>query len=154
MRSLSLPYASALSLARESRPVICPNDGFERQLRIWEYCKYDIYEHLLDRSSTAATEETRKEKPSYKAWKAERDSLLKRGEEDINRAKFSSVASMVALFGKRRREVESGGEVEKSLESEKRKESWDRVQRMEEEWNERLKKGVTAQGDDHTPGEH
>jgi len=156
MRSLSLSYSSAVTLARESRPIICPNDGFERQLRVWQFCKYDIYQPSSDAPSTTteAVTETRQEKPSYKAWKAERDVLLKRGEEDVNRAKFSSVASMAALFGKRRREIDSEGKVEKSLEEGKRKESWDRVQRMEEEWNERLKKGIAVKDEDDKPSDH
>src|ERR1700742_5054996 len=103
MRKLRLPYASALGLARESRPEICPNNGFEKQLRVWEFCKYSVYSDSIDSDGTGHAE--RKDKPPYTAWKAERDNLLRKGEEDVNRARFSSLADMAARFGRRRQVV-------------------------------------------------
>ncbi|KAF2102801.1 phosphatases II [Rhizodiscina lignyota] len=145
MHKLQLSFSAALALARDSRSMICPNDGFERQLRIWEICEYDIY---TDEPSAEAAE--RKEKRAYTVWKAERDNLLKRGEEDVNRARFSSMASMAAHFGKRRQEASRDAEIkrekgeEESADESERKEGWDKVKKMEEEWNDRLKRGITA----------
>ncbi|KAJ9610766.1 hypothetical protein H2200_005543 [Cladophialophora chaetospira] len=155
MRKNNLSYASGLNLARESRPQITPNNGFEKQLRIWEFCKYEIY---VPASETGGE---RKEKPPYKAWKAERDNLLSKGEEDVNRARFSSLADMAARFGWRRQDVVDGEErtngreprnedheegLGKGLGQYKRKEAWERVQMMEKEWNERLVKGQVGGG--------
>jgi hypothetical protein len=141
MRAFALPYSSALILARESRPLISPNAGFERQLRIWEHCRYHIY--LAE--STSSPGSAPKEKAAYKAWKSERDILLKRGEEAVNKARFSSMASMAAEFGKRRLEVkdkiknqkEEQGEIENEEEKTNRA-SWEKVEKMEEEWTRRL----------------
>lgn len=128
MKKRQLSFAAALGLARESRPQICPNSGFEKQLRIWEFCGYSVYQSV-------ELGNERKEKPPYKAWKAERDNLLKLGEEDINRARFSSLAGMAARFGQRRQEQQ---------ESEKQdgNESWERVKKMENDWNEKLMRGL------------
>jgi hypothetical protein len=189
MRRFQLSYASALSLARESRPQITPNSGFERQLRVWEFCGYSVY----DGSESERPEAEMKEKPPYKAWKAERDNLLGRGEEDVNRARFSSLADMAARFGRRRHEereaeglaeadveksgsgsgsgknnnVQNNDELETSLSEDKRREAWERVQKMENEWNERLIRGQVqgqvqgqsqsqgqGQGQDQVGGEH
>ncbi|KFZ14887.1 hypothetical protein V501_03004 [Pseudogymnoascus sp. VKM F-4519 (FW-2642)] len=95
MREFSLNYAASLALARESRSLITPNLGFEAQLGIWGQCKYDIFIH--EPGST-----TVREKYGYKAWKYNRDNLVGRGEEVVNRARFASMASMAASFGKRR----------------------------------------------------
>ncbi|KIW66106.1 hypothetical protein PV04_08310 [Phialophora macrospora] len=158
MRRLQISYASALSLARESRPQITPNSGFERQLRVWEFCRYSVYDDDGRDGSVESgrVNNERREKPSYKAWKAERDNLLKKGEEHVNRARFSSLADMAARFGRRRQDDREGeGEVgrsrqndvendeglEKSLGQDKRREAWERVQKMEREWNERLIRG-------------
>ncbi|EEP76045.1 predicted protein [Uncinocarpus reesii 1704] len=43
MRYRALSYFDALAMARESRPIIKPNQGFALQLRIWQLCNYDIY---------------------------------------------------------------------------------------------------------------
>ncbi|PGH23600.1 hypothetical protein AJ80_02381 [Polytolypa hystricis UAMH7299] len=145
MRKFQLTYSAALDLARESRSFICPNDGFEKQLRVWEYCKYDIY---MSPAPNPSGELVHKEKLAYQAWKSERDNLLKQGEEEINRARVSSMANMTAYFGKRRlaaiEEAESGQDSEASKESveeeNKRRESWERVRQMEDKWNERLKR--------------
>lgn len=136
MRKRQLSFAAALSLARDSRALICPNSGFEKQLRIWEFCGYSIYQGVNTEEATKSGNE-RREKPPYKAWKAERDNLLKQGEEDINRARFSSLAGMAARFGQRRQEQEQEQEG-----SDKKDESWERVKRMESEWNEKLKRGL------------
>lgn len=95
MRELSLNYAAALTLARESRSLITPNQGFKIQLGIWGQCKYDIFIHQP--GSTTAPQ-----KYAYKAWKSNRDSLMARGEEAVNRTRVASMASLAASFGKRR----------------------------------------------------
>lgn len=164
MRRFSLPVSSALSLARASRPIITPNSGFERQLRIWEHCQCDVYLEDCDskRPTTSSdsrtkstvgdtqawptTQSLRKPKPAYKAWIAERDSLLKRGQEDINRARFSSMASMAAQFGRRRRHQEADTTESSSDigdDEKKRRASWERVERMENEWNQKLMRGLS-----------
>lgn len=141
MRTFSLKYSSALSMAWECRPLICPNVGFERQLRIWEFCKYDVY--LRESESESAPEPVLKEKTAYKVWKAEHDNLLNRGEEAINKARFQSMATMAAEFGKRRlkanENINTKGEegIVRSEEERKRK-SWERVEKMEKDWNRRL----------------
>jgi hypothetical protein len=102
MRTLSLPYTNALSLARESRPLIMPNSGFEKQLLVWESCGYDI--HCCDSVT---------EKEEYTVWKRERDGVFGMGEEAVNKARAASMARTVAAFGKRRvLEKERWGEVE------------------------------------------
>lgn len=95
MRELSLNYAAALTLARESRSLITPNQGFETQLGIWGQCKYDIFIHQP--GSTTAPQ-----KYAYKAWKSNRDGLMASGEEVVNRTRVASMASLAASFGKRR----------------------------------------------------
>lgn len=95
MRELSLNYAAALALARESRSLITPNQGFEAQLGVWGQCKYDIF--IYQPESTTA-----REKYAYKAWKSSRDGLIGRGEEAVNRTRVVSMASLAASFGKRR----------------------------------------------------
>ncbi|KAK2770296.1 hypothetical protein FQN53_005645 [Emmonsiellopsis sp. PD_33] len=99
MRKLELPFSTALDLARESRPIICPNEGFKVQLQIWGNCCYDIHHEKEE------TVEGKKEKPAYKAWKDNRDNLVKQRVEDVNRARFLSMATMAAHFGKRRQEI-------------------------------------------------
>ncbi|OCT47194.1 hypothetical protein CLCR_02423 [Cladophialophora carrionii] len=176
MRRFQLSYASALSLARESRPQITPNSGFEKQLRVWEFCGYNVYDcgdETGGSGEAGSRQAVRKEKPPYRAWKAERDNLLKRGEEDVNRARFSSLADMAARFGRRRQDVMAAeGEEERSPKSstreddarlakvlgqEKRREAWERVQKMEREWNERLIRGQSqgqGQGQGQVSGDH
>ena len=131
-------------MARECRPLVCPNVGFERQLRIWGFCEYDVYVRELE--SVPVSESVLKEKTAYKVWKAERDNLLDRGEEATNKARFSSMATMAAEFGKRRlkanENINSKGEdgiVRSEEEEEERKwKSWERVKKMERDWNRRL----------------
>lgn len=53
----------------------------------------------------STADETMKEKPAYKAWKDERDNLVKQGGEAVTKARASSIASMVARFGKIRQEA-------------------------------------------------
>ncbi|KFY17447.1 hypothetical protein V492_00696 [Pseudogymnoascus sp. VKM F-4246] len=95
MRELSLNYAAALALARESRDLITPNQGFEKQLGIWGQCKYDVFIHEPGSIIT-------REKYGYKAWKYSRDNLMGRSEEEVNRTRVASMASLAASFGKRR----------------------------------------------------
>ncbi|KAI9374234.1 protein-tyrosine phosphatase-like protein [Aspergillus egyptiacus] len=68
MRALCLPYTKALSLARESRPLINPNIGFEYQLRIWEGCGFEAY--FWDRERDSGRRVLRL-KPSYQSFKDE-----------------------------------------------------------------------------------
>ncbi|KAK2761322.1 hypothetical protein FQN54_001844 [Arachnomyces sp. PD_36] len=98
MRKLQIPYPEALSLAEESRSLVCPNDGFHRQLQIWEQCKFNVY-------TPSSADNAKKEKPAYKAWKDERDDLVRAGEEAVNRARASAMANAVARFGKKRQEA-------------------------------------------------
>jgi hypothetical protein len=91
MRTLSIPYTTALALARQSRPIISPNSGFASQLKVWEECRYEVY-----------LPGTLEEKPSYKMWRDGRDELLKGGEEAVNRARISAMGSMAAGFGRMR----------------------------------------------------
>ncbi|KAL3433887.1 protein-tyrosine phosphatase-like protein [Aspergillus tetrazonus] len=46
MRTLVLPYRTALEIAQLSRPQISPNIGFEWQLQVWEGCGYDVFERV------------------------------------------------------------------------------------------------------------
>ncbi|KAL4737725.1 protein-tyrosine phosphatase-like protein [Aspergillus similis] len=46
MRTLVLPYKTALKIAQLSRPQISPNIGFEWQLRVWEGCGYDVFNRV------------------------------------------------------------------------------------------------------------
>ena len=71
MRTLNLSYDAALAMARESRRQIMPNSGFERQLRLWEECQYDVYIRNLDDPFSSKIE-----KASYRAWKEERDDVF------------------------------------------------------------------------------
>jgi hypothetical protein len=82
MRTLNLSYDSALTLARQSRPLINPNPGFERQLRIWEECKYEVYAPEVDTDSVPSS--AVEVKPAYKAWKRQRDELFSRKIEEMN----------------------------------------------------------------------
>lgn len=168
MRHLSLSYSSALLFVRSSCRSIAPTLDFERQLRIWEHCKYTIYQpdpverakESLDASAASKSPVYLKIKPAYKAYLAERSNLLKRGEEDINRARFSSMATIAAQLGRQRTEMEVQAQAQehkvsrsqtdgvgKALPSAKlhaemrRRDSWERVEQMEKEWNARLMGG-------------
>ncbi|KAJ9659642.1 hypothetical protein H2198_003056 [Neophaeococcomyces mojaviensis] len=44
MRYLRTRFSVALGLAQESIPSLTINNNFERQLRIWEFCRYNIYQ--------------------------------------------------------------------------------------------------------------
>lgn len=145
MRNFSLKYSSALSMARECRPLVCPNVGFERQLRLWGFCECDVY--VREPKPVLAPKSVLKEKTAYKVWKAERDNLLNRGEEATNKARFSSMATMAAEFGKMRlkanKNINSKGEEGSvgSEEEERKRKSWERVEKMEKDWNRRLISG-------------
>jgi hypothetical protein len=79
MKYLSLPYAAALLTARQSRPIISPNTGFEYQLRIWEKCGFDLFipegedqEEDDDQIELQQVEHLQlTEEPEYAAWKEE-----------------------------------------------------------------------------------
>ena len=130
--------------------MVCPNVGFERQLRLWGFCECDVYVRELELVS--APESALKEKTAYKVWKAERDNLLDRGEEATNKARFSSMATMAAEFGKRRlkanKNINSKGEEGSvgSEEEERKRNSWERVEKMEKDWNRRLIAGENPPG--------
>lgn len=51
MKSLSIPFVPALSLARVSRGLITPNSGFEYQLWLWERHGYDVFDRRVNGSS-------------------------------------------------------------------------------------------------------
>ena len=83
MRTLGLSYDTALSLARESRPLIMPNPGFQRQLRVWEECQCDVY--LQEPDTTSIPSSPVVEKPAYKVWKQQRDDLFSQRIEAVNK---------------------------------------------------------------------
>jgi hypothetical protein len=144
MRKLGMSYAPALALARESRPQITPNSGFEKQLRIWEFCQYSVL-HNPDGTGV------KREKAPYKAWKEERLLLLK--DKSSNRARLAAVANMAASFGQRRQEqfgslaaLDDKEADVNDKKQERRSEAWQKVQDMEAAWNEKLMRGeVTRQ---------
>jgi hypothetical protein len=123
MRDLSLDYAAALSLAKESRPLIAPNQGFEAQLNVWGQCKYDIFIH--DPGSAIP-----REKYAYKELKSIRDDLIGRGEEAVNRVRVASMASMAASFGKRRLQSIEDAKGNKDGEGKDEKQSADPMSRQ------------------------
>lgn len=134
MRSLSLDYSAALALARESRPLISPNEGFEYQLSVWQHCEFDLYFP------------NNVEKPAYKALKARRDALVGKGEEAVNRVRYASMANLAASFGKRRVKESSAseekeGKGESSSSGPPKGKAWENVEKMEKEWNKRLMSG-------------
>jgi dual specificity phosphatase 12 len=92
MKSLNMQYTDALDLARKYRPIITPNLAFAEQLDLWERMHYCL---LNDDGS---------EKTLYRDWKVRRESKLRMGEEENNRERARSVASMAARFGARRME--------------------------------------------------
>jgi hypothetical protein len=140
MRQLDLSYGAALTLARGSRPEITPNGGFEKQLRIWEFCSFDVYTSSTNGGSR------QKEKPAYKAWKIECAELS--GEKDVLRARLSSMGATAARFGRMRTEkagrLEKEGSEDRDDQRKKREEAWERVHKMEQNWNDRLMRGDVA----------
>ncbi|OCK78047.1 phosphatases II [Lepidopterella palustris CBS 459.81] len=145
MRTLSLTYSSALGLVCESRPQVLPNLGFEKQLRIWGFCKYDIYCARTGSKAGEAAGGERVEKPAYKAWKRERDALLGRGEEAVNRERAKGMARVAAAFAKRRVEVKR--------EDDGREKGWEKVEEMERMWNRRLMIGEAIGGEGNDKGD-
>lgn len=141
MRKTSLHYSSALALARESRALITPNPGFEYQLRVWHFCGYDVY---ASDNSINLDSSSRKEKAAYKTWKSNRDEMLGRGEEVVNRARYSSMASLAAAFGKRRLQKNDEGEEvgegkgDGKADKEQKQKAWENVEKMEQEWTRKL----------------
>lgn len=90
MRARKIGYADALSLARESRVLIHPNPGFEAQLRIWEFCGYDVW---------AEDGGNRKPKKAYEAFLRQRDELAGRGWEAVMRERVKGMAGLAARVG-------------------------------------------------------
>jgi dual specificity phosphatase 12 len=99
MRRLGVNYEEALVLARSCRSLVTPNEGFAKQLELWHSMGCSIYE------GEVADGGKRKLKSLYLAWKAERDGLLMMGEEEVNKRRAKSMASMAAQFGERRLEM-------------------------------------------------
>jgi dual specificity phosphatase 12 len=99
MRRLGVNYEEALVLARSCRSLVTPNEGFAKQLELWHSMGCSIYE------GEVADGGERKLKSLYLAWKAERDGLLMMGEEEVNKRRAKSMASMAAQFGERRLEM-------------------------------------------------
>ncbi|KAL2813236.1 protein-tyrosine phosphatase-like protein [Aspergillus granulosus] len=106
MKYLSLPYAAALSTARESRGLIGPNIGFEYQLRMWEGCGFDVFlkeEETQNQEQDASQEgeqRQRKEKPEYAAWKGEVVQVYNHQHyQDFQRAKEEWIQSLVVRLG-------------------------------------------------------
>ncbi|KAF2762132.1 phosphatases II [Pseudovirgaria hyperparasitica] len=110
MWSRGLTYAAALDLARESRDVITPNEGFVRQLRVWEECGCAI-----------RGEEDGVEKGVFVEWRREREGRLAvMGEEELNRERVRAMVGVAVGIMARpgrvlegvRRQGEGEGEVE------------------------------------------
>jgi dual specificity phosphatase 12 len=106
MRRLDVGYEEALAIARSCRPLITANEGFAKQLQLWHQMRYTIYEN--EPANAEGEPQERKLKSLYLAWKAERDGLLKLGEEEVNKRRAKSMASMAAQFGERRLEMKKG----------------------------------------------
>lgn len=145
MRTLRLPYSDALSLARASRRLITPNGGFEKQLRIWAFCEYELTvpgSGQLTSASGNVVEDTVKR--PYVVWKRERDLLLKQGDEVVNKERVRGMVGVAAEMGRRRRELRA-----QRIEGEggaERAEGWKKVEEMEKEWNRRLINGEVGGG--------
>lgn len=121
MRTLKLSYAAALSLAKESRPLICPNEGFERQLQLWQRCEYKV---SLPESAPSFARTylfglnpvpTWTEKPAYQAWQAEPDGGLSTDGDAIKKARFGTIAGMVAEIGRKRTDEQQKSVTEENL---------------------------------------
>lgn len=136
MKKLRLSYAAALQLARESRPMILPNPGFEKQLRIWEFCEYEVFQ--TDEKTGEMTE-----KAAYRAWKRENEALR---DEDKEKARVSALASMAAAIGRRRREDQSSV----GHDDEAKAKQWQNVEDQERMWNDRLIRGQATRA---SPGD-
>ncbi|KAF2492029.1 phosphatases II [Lophium mytilinum] len=144
MRACRLPYSEALALARESRALITPNLGFEKQLRIWGFCEYEVVvpgSGSLTSALGNVVEDV--EKRPYVVWKRERDELFRKGEVAVNRERAQGLAGMAAEFGKKGTEgLGKGG----GRGQEGGTDGWERVEAMEEEWNRRLINGEVNGG--------
>ena len=103
MRRLDVGYEEALEMARSCRPLITANEGFAKQLQLWHQMRYSIYEN--EPTNAEGEPQERKLKSLYLGWKMERDGLLKLGEEEVNKRRAKSMASMAAQFGERRLEM-------------------------------------------------
>jgi len=135
MRTLSLPYASALSLARESRALITPNAGFEKQLRIWAFCNYSLVEPGTGSLTSASGNVVRdREKRPYTVWKRERHELVGRGDGAVNRERVRGMVGRAAELGRRRAEKEKEGKEGRGG----RGKEWEKMEEMEREWNRKL----------------
>jgi dual specificity phosphatase 12 len=91
MRSRSLNYESALALARKSRAVIAPNEGFADQLRLWQKMNYSI--------SEADGVGLRKTKLQYEEWRIDRGILLTKDEEMRHKVMRDFMDDMAIKFG-------------------------------------------------------
>ncbi|KAL2844772.1 protein-tyrosine phosphatase-like protein [Aspergillus pseudoustus] len=102
MRYLLLPYAAALTTARESRSLIMPNIGFEYQLRMWETCGFDVFlgeegQEPEQNEPQEGEQRQRKKKPEYAAWKEEVAQIYNHQQyRDFQRAREELIRSLVA----------------------------------------------------------
>jgi hypothetical protein len=125
-QTLSLSYAASLTLARQSRPQINPNPGFEHHIRLWIYLNYSIY----------SSNNEKREKHLYTAWKKSRVRFLSRGEAVVNRERIRMMGKVAAGIGQR------GGAETTQMESlTSTEEIQSKAEEEEEMWNNRLKTG-------------
>ncbi|KAL4991943.1 protein-tyrosine phosphatase-like protein [Aspergillus falconensis] len=97
MRTLGLPYRTALSIAQLSRPQISPNIGFEWQLRMWEGCGYDVFDRVLtgDQGQIMI-----KRKAGYEQWADVIDKIYDRADAvEMARAKEDYLRNLAEMLG-------------------------------------------------------
>ncbi|KAL6234947.1 hypothetical protein BDW75DRAFT_240645 [Aspergillus navahoensis] len=98
MRTLVLPYRTALNTAQLSRPQILPNMGFEWQLRVWEGCGYDVFDRVpVDDQGQIMI----KRKASYEHWVDVMDKIYDRADAmDMARAEdyLRNLAEMLRVL--------------------------------------------------------
>ncbi|KAL2856284.1 protein-tyrosine phosphatase-like protein [Aspergillus pseudodeflectus] len=104
MKYLSLPYAAALLTARQSRPVIAPNIGFEYQLRMWERCGFGVFLPGGEDQENDQEEEEGQvqliEESEYAAWKEDVAQVYSHEQlKDFQRAREDCIRRMVARLG-------------------------------------------------------
>ncbi|KAH7116103.1 protein-tyrosine phosphatase-like protein [Dendryphion nanum] len=92
MRKLHLSYPSALALARESRPLILPNQGFAEQLLLWRNMGFDAFDSEGN------------PKALYRRWMAENETMMVGGEEWRGRYRARGMGELAARVGRLRGE--------------------------------------------------
>ena len=96
MRRLRMEYDDALALVRKYRPLVTPNEGFEKQLRLWRELEWSRYDNA----------EISKVKERYLVWLRERQEMSKKDEEERNKSRAQAVGKLTAFFAARRAERE------------------------------------------------